>query len=66
MGVYKVSILLGHEDIETTVKYLQATFKIKSDALIAAGQNKKISQVFETKFKSNDEFWEHLGVKFSN
>jgi len=64
MGVYKVSILLGHEDIETTIKYLQATFKIKHDALIAAGQNKKISQVFETKFNSNDEFWEHLGVKF--
>jgi len=62
MGIFKVSLLLGHEDIKTTTKYLRSTFKIKSDALMAAGQNKKLSHVFETNFKSNNEFWEHLGV----
>lgn len=62
MGIFKVSILLGHEDIKTTTKYLQSTFKIKSDALKAAGQDEKISHVFKTDFKSNNEFWEHLGI----
>ena len=62
MGIFKVSLLLGHEDIKTTTKYLRSTFKIKSDALMAAGQNKKLSHVFETGFKSNNEFWEHLGI----
>jgi len=62
MGIFKVSILLGHEDIKTTTKYLQSTFKIKSDALMAVGQDKKISYVFKTDFKSNNEFWEHLGI----
>ena len=62
MGVFKVSILLGNEDIKTTTKYLQSTFKIKSDALRAAGQNEKLSHVFKTNFKSNNEFWEHLGI----
>ena len=62
MGIFKVSILLGHEDIKTTTKYLQSTFKIKSDALRAAGQDEKLSHVFKTNFKSNNEFWEHLGI----
>jgi len=62
MGIFKVSLLLGHEDIKANTKYLRSTFKIKSDALMAAGQNKKLSHVFETNFKSNNEFWEHLGI----
>ena len=65
MGIFKVSILLGHEDIKTTTKYLQSTFKIKSDALKAAGQDEKISHVFKTDFKSNNEFWEHLGINLA-
>ena len=62
MGIFKVSNLMGHEDIKTTMNYLQSTFKMKSDALRAAGQDEKLSHVFKTDFKSNSEFWEHLGI----
>ena len=63
IGIFVVSSLLGHEDIQTTTKYLKSTFKIKSDALDASGQNTKLSQAFAPKYSTNEEFWEHLGVQ---
>lgn len=62
MGIYKVSILLGHEDISTTTRYLRATMKIKKDALIAAGMDKELSHKFKINYGSNQEFWESLGI----
>lgn len=62
MDIFDVSILLGHEDIATTKRYLRATMKLKRDALEAAGQDRKISHVFKTKYNSNEEFWESLNA----
>lgn len=63
IGIFVVSSLLGHEDIQTTTKYLKSTFKIKSDALDASEQNTTLSQVFAPKYSTNEEFWEHLGFQ---
>lgn len=62
MGIFKVSILLGHEDISTTTRYLRATMKLKNEALIAAGMDKNLSHKFEINYASNQEFWESLGI----
>lgn len=63
MGIYKVSILLGHEDISTTTRYLRGTMKIKNEALIAAGMDKDLSHKFKINYGSNQEFWESLGIR---
>ena len=52
--ILQLSILLGHESVEATMDYLQATFGIMVDALIRGGQNKKLSKVFKPKFSTNE------------
>ena len=60
--IFQLSILLGHENLETTTRYLKTTFKIKEDALIRGSQDKKISKVFKTKYSTNADFWESLKI----
>jgi len=62
MEIFAVSALLGHKDVKATIIYLRSTFKVKSDALDACGQNNKLSEIFKPKFSTNEEFWDHLGV----